>query len=519
MPSIKSCFACALAFLSALVASNVRADSSAFLTFSGLEVALFDLDPGDGIDPAVALAQLERSGSVFQYRFADAGWPPLREDGVSGTGSAALDDANGLATVVLQDEGMSGRAVSTGGGAYTSLLADSFSFTLTPYTRVVFSTLTESAVTAETIQSALAVVTLAGQVGSQPGELVSFETSSVMSDSGTSAVPLAAETASAALPLSGSIALRGYAYTAGVSPVPEQGMLGLLLAGCTVLAAVGRRRRRPAGPQRRRARLRGGSGALPRLGRMAGVLALAIAGAALPGMAHASSGSASIYDFAYELFDLAPDDGIVPSLIFTSESVSGTVNANRDTFLGNPWDETQHLAGYGSAAITRQPGMAMVDIAPDALQVSTLAWRGAFAASGQYAYEFTLTPMTHVVFSAVAQLLVSHDVNRRPDASEANAGLSGEIASFPGQRTQFSSFVILNTPGATVRPLGVHAFTGNLAGTGSLRLAGGAFAVGVSPIPEPALGQMLLPGLVLCWAMAASLRKARQRGQAPATQA
>lgn len=518
MPSIKSCFACALACLFALVAGNVRADSFAFLTFSGLEVALFDLDPGDGIDPAVALTQLERSGSVFQYRFPDAGWPPLREDGVSGTGSAALDDANGLATVVLQDEGMSGRAVSTGGGAYTSLLADSFSFTLTPYTRVVFSTLTESAVTAETIQSALAVVTLAGQVGSQPGELISFETSSVMFDSGTSAVPIAAETASAALPLSGNIALRGYAYAAGVSPVPEPRMLGMLLAGCTVLAAVERRRRRRAEPQQGGARSRGGFDAVPRLARMAGVLALAITGAALPGMAHASSGSASIYDFAYELFDLAPGDGIVPSLIFTSESVSGTVNANRDTFLGNPWDETRNLAGYGGSAITLQPGMAAVDISPDALQVSTLAWRGAFAASGQYAYEFTLTPMTHVVFSAVAQLLVSHDANRRPDASEANAGLSGEIASFPGQRTQFSSFVMLNTPGDTVRPLGVHAFTGNLAGTGSLRLAAGAFAVGVSPIPEPALGHMLLLGLVLCWVMAPSIRHARGRGSAPGTQ-
>lgn len=517
MSSIKSCFACAIAFLFALVASNVRAESSAFLTFSALEVALFDLDPGDGIDPAVALTQLERSGSVFQYRFPDAGWPPLREDGVSGAGSAALDDANGLATVVLQDEGMSGRAVSTGGGAYTSLLTDSFSFTLTPYTRVVFSALTESGVTAATIQSALAVVTLAGQIGSQPGELISFESSSVMFDSATSAALIAVETSSAALPLSGNISLRGYAYAAGVSPVPEPGMLAMLLAGCTVLAAAGRRRRRLAEPQQGGASTPAGVDAVPRLGRMAGVLTLAIAGAAWPGMAQASSGSASIYDFAYELFDLAPDDGIVPSLIFTSETVSGTVNANRDTFLGNPWDETRNLAGHGGVAIARQPGMAAVEISVDALQVSALAWRGAFAASGQYTYEFTLTPMTHVVFSAVAQLLVSHDANRRPDASEASAALSGEIASFPGQRTQFSSFVMLNTPGDTVRPLGVHALTGNLAGTGSLRLAAGAFAVGVSPIPEPALRHMLLPGLVLCWAMAPSLRKTRGSGLSPGT--
>lgn len=504
MPSIRSCLTCAFAILCALIANNARAESSALVTFSALEVALFDLAPGDGIEPGLALVQLERSGSVFQYRFPDAGWPPLREDRVSGLGSAALADANGLATVVLQDDAMEGQAIATGGGAYTTLLTDSFSFTLTPYTRAVFSALTGSDVHAGTLQSALAVVSLAGQIGSLPGEFTSFETTNVSFDSGSATVPIAVETATAEMPLSGDIALRGYAYAAGVSPIPEPGPAGMLLAGCMMLAvACARRRcRRASSPAR--------SGCLPRLVLAAAACTFAVGSAAWPAAAHASSGSASIYDFAYELVDLAPTDGIAPSLIFTSEAVGGSVNANEDIFLGNPWDATRNLDDYGAEAIAWQPGGALVEISAESVDASALAWRGAYAASGQVAYDFTLTPMTRVIFSAIGQLLVAQDPGRAPGASEASAGLSGEFASFPGQRTQFSSYVVLNTPGGTVRPLAVHAYTGNLAGTGSVRVGAGAFAIGISPVPEPAQHTMLLAGLGLAWILAAG-----RRGDAP----
>lgn len=508
MSSMKSSLACAFAILCALGSNNVRADSSAFVTFGGLEAALFDLAPDDGIDPAVALIAVERSGSVFQYRFPDAGWPPLREDRVSGVGSTALADANGVATVELRDDSMEGQAVATGGGAYTTLLTDSFRFTLTPHTRVVFSALAESVVSADMLQSALAVVTLAGQIGSLPGEFIIFETSNVRFDSGSSTVPIAVETATAALPLSGDIALRGYAYAAGVSPIPEPATAMMFLAGGMMLAlASARRRCRRAIPPAR-------SGFLQRFVLLTGACTLAVGSAALPATAHASSGSASIDDFAYELVDLAPADGIAPSLVFTMETVRGTVNANENNLLGNPWDETRDLAGYGAETIAQQPGRALVELSADAVHASALAWRGAFAASGQATYDFTLTPMTQVIFSAIGQLLVSRDPGQAPGASEASASLSGEFASFPGQRTQFSSFVILNTPGDTMRSLAVHAYTGNLAGTGSIRVGAGAFAVGISPIPEPAPHTMLLAGLGLGWILAPWLLKGARQWRA-----
>lgn len=497
MSSTKSFIACATAFLSALISTNVSADSSAFVTFGTLEVALFDLDPADGIDPAVGLSQVERSGAVFQYPFPDASGPALREDRVIGTGTAALSDANGRARAALRDHrSMDGEVTSTGSGAYTALLTDSFVFTITPHTRVIFSAMTESAVNAERSQSALAVITLAGQMGSLPGEYASFESTSVRTASGSGAVPIAAETSSAAIALSGDIALRAFAYAAGVSAVPEPGQLAMLLAGLVLLAAAWTRRHR----QRIASRL-------PRLTRTASICAAALGAAVSPSIVQASSGSASLYDFAFELFDLAPDDGVPPSLIFTSETGGGAVNANNINLLGAPWDETRNLVGYGTESVAIQSSSASVELSPDLASANAVAWGGAFSAFGGFRREFTLTPMTHVVFSAIGQARVVHDPAMRPDASEINAGLSGEIVTSPGQRTQFSSFVILNAPGESIKPLAVHAFTGGLSGTGVISATANTFAVAAAPVPEPAPWVMLSAGLAFAWVVAPARRR------------
>jgi hypothetical protein len=81
--------------------------------------------------------------------------------------------------------------------------------------------------------------------------------------------------------------------------------------------------------------------------------------------------------------------------------------------------------------------------------------------------------------------------------SDAAAGLFGEIFNFPGQRTQLNSYISSSTPGRYTMPLAVHAFTGDLAGSGDIRVTARTFAIGVSPIPEPRAWAMLAAGLAL----------------------
>jgi hypothetical protein len=115
---------------------------------------------------------------------------------------------------------------------------------------------------------------------------------------------------------------------------------------------------------------------------------------------------------------------------------------------------------------------------------------------------FTLTPNTRVRFSANAQIDVSHDfINTPPDRSEAAAGLTGEIASFPGRRTHFDSFLEAGSPTNGTLPLAVDAFTGEFAGTGNVRAQARALAIGVAPIPEPAPWATLVAGLTCGWVL------------------
>ncbi len=480
MSSIQAVLPWMLAVVLGCCSGDGRADSSASVKFSRLAVELFDLNRADGIEPGIALSEVERSGFLFQYPFPDPSGPALREDQLEGNGSATLSDSNGSASITLQDASMDGAAVVIGGGAYTALLTDRFTFTLTPYTRVVFSSLAESALSAVTAQSALAVVTLGGQLTSM-APFVSFESSNVRLDPGSSAVPISVETSSGDFAVAGDIALHGYAYAGGVMPIPEPGAWAMLLAGLAVLAATRGRRLRAPG----------------RLKRSALTAALA-AVAAASGIAQASSGSASIHDFTFELIDLDETDGITPSLMFTSDIVNGAVFANMNTVLGNPWDETRSLTHYGADSIDKPQGAALVELSPGSARAAAHAGRGAFSAAGSSGYAFTLTPHTHVRFSAIAQLDVAHyNPTSPPDLGEAEAGLLGEIFSFPGQRTQFDSFLVSSTPGSSSRTLAVHAYSGDVLATGYIRADARAFAIGVSPIPEPAPWAMLLAGLSL----------------------
>jgi hypothetical protein len=475
--SLKFIPICILSLLLGL-AGNARADPTAFVTFYGLNVDLFDLNPTDRIVPQMSLELSESFGSVSQHSLPEASWPPLREEHIFIRGGTNLADSNGSATVVMLDAFKEAQAVSTGAGSYAAALSDKFTFTLTPQTRAVFSALTESTVTATSYGSAIASVGLAGRLTNVLGQAPTFESFNVWTESGRSELPVAVETASGDSPLEGEIALLGNVYATSALPIPEPGQFAMLLAGIGMVAGALRRRRVRAV--------------------MAG--ALAAAAALATGSAHASRGAASVSNFSYELFDLVPADGITPSLTITTGIVNGAVFANVNNEPGDPWDEQLFSTdSFGETAIDKAQGHALVELSPWAARAEAAAGRGAFAGEGSSGYGFTLTPNTRVRFSADAQVDVFHDhTNTPPDRSEAAAGLTGEIASFPGQRTHFESFLETGTPTEGALRLAVDAFTGEFAGTGNIRAQTRALAVGVSPIPEPAPWVLLVAGLASC---------------------
>ena len=232
--------------------------------------------------------------------------------------------------------------------------------------------------------------------------------------------------------------------------------------------------------------------------RLAAACGLGLAAVTAPGVTQAASASAFVRDFSYQLIDLDPADGIIPSLIFTSDIINANAFANVNNLRGPPWDDELALTTYGRGTIEKVPGSASIEAAPGAAKADAIAGRGAFSADSASGYQFTLTPNTHVVFSATARIQVAHDhLNHPPDQSSAFAGLLGEFVTSAGQRTDFDSHLYSESPGINTIPVAVHAFTGKFAGTGNVRAQASAFALGVSPIPEPATWAMMVAGLAV----------------------
>lgn len=486
LSSMKSFRTCILVLLLGLACNNGRADPTAFVKVNGLNIELFDLNIHDNVVPQMSLKLAESFGSVSKYSIPEASWPPLQEQHIFGSGGTNLRDGTGNATAVLLDSFKEAGVVSTGTGAFAAALSDSYTFTLTPQTRAVFSSLTESVVNASSYGSAIASAGLSGQLTTIPGNpATTFQAFNVWTESGSSKLPVAVETSAGNDPVSGQIAVLGNVYATSALLVPELEQFSMLLAGLGVLAGALRwhRRGRPA----------------RRLVRCAIAGALAAGAAVVPGLAQASRGVASVSDFSYELFDLDPADGIRPALTFTTDIVNGALfaNTNNEHEPGIPWDEQNFVSDvYGPAAIDKVPGHALLVLTPGGASAEAVAWRGAFSAESSSGYGFTLTPNTRVRFSANARIDVAHDHTfMPPDRSEAAAGLTGEIASFPGRRTHFEDFLQSDQPSSGTSPLAVDAFTGEFAGTGSVRAQASALAIGVAPIPEPAPFSMLAAGL------------------------
>ncbi len=255
----------------------------------------------------------------------------------------------------------------------------------------------------------------------------------------------------------------------------------------------------------------------------AGVLvAAALVVAAFPASATTgASATAVLSDMQLQLVDLAPDDGIAPTITFTP----GTTFIQAIAAGQNLYQELPDPFAAGAESIATGQGTATASLAGDVRGAGATITTGATAAgdSGVAPNEvdafvffgetgFTLSPHTEVEFTGTATVAADvADVPRtRADASvafnffsaagDARTALTIEANALPGQEhvgaTQFLTASFMNNTDAALDVLFGAGVTAK-AVTGA--------------VPEPPTGLLLAIGAAFAWASSwrtrASLRR------------
>jgi hypothetical protein len=238
----------------------------------------------------------------------------------------------------------------------------------------------------------------------------------------------------------------------------------------------------------------------------------AAAATALPASAQ-STASASVGNLSIQLIDLAPGDGIAPSLTFTGTSTafaSATIYLD-PTFTDVAIQDMQigddNILAHASTA----SGVADAFASTLSVTASTNMFSNSGSSLSQSTMDFILTPNTRAIFTITAS------VDALPDFTEgglgdafASAVLYGEVVNDSSRgATNFSSamsstlFGENRTLSAVIDSQGVEA-------TGWLGLQAIAESASLaSPVPEPATVGMLVAGLgVLSGAARRRKRKA-----------
>lgn len=230
-------------------------------------------------------------------------------------------------------------------------------------------------------------------------------------------------------------------------------------------------------------------------------LLLAVADAARA-QAHSS---ASLGNFAYELIDLDPADGVAPSLTLTLTDIYGET----DLYLGSfSYPITQASTDtFGTIHVENAYGSGSAALAPG-YGSSSMAGAAAYSArSGtRLDLQFDLSPHTRVIFSADAA------VSAQPvhGFTYAEAGLHGDITTpFISHGTRFDA-VDYTYLGDESGVLSAVANAGDAATTGTLSIRTSASSESFTPpVPEPPAVAMLGGGLVLVAGAVRRRRRAR----------
>lgn len=200
-----------------------------------------------------------------------------------------------------------------------------------------------------------------------------------------------------------------------------------------------------------------------------------------------ATANAALADFHYRLVDLAPDDGIAPSLSLTSyyAYADGTLYDLEGGITGYAGINT-----FGTANYDTPDGFGHFNVHYDSTGISLDTRVGTASAQSAHTLLFTLSPYTEVVFDIDASLSAAAGPGELAGASaDLNSGIFGTSGS--------DDMVSIDT-GTRHAALSVSTISGADVAQGSVTfLAVAAANVYVPPVPEPTPAAMLAGGLAL----------------------
>jgi len=237
-----------------------------------------------------------------------------------------------------------------------------------------------------------------------------------------------------------------------------------------------------------------------------------LATAAVPASAQSIAG-AFVGNLSYQLIDLAPDDGIDPSITFTGATSSFAASfLFSDPFFTNV-SATSTASGTDTsdAFLSTSDGIAIAVGSPFAVSASTTMFSNSGATLAQSTMDFILSPNTRVIFTVTASVNALHDFTEGGLGTALASGvLYGQISnSSSAGITDFSSSVF-STLFAEDRTLSAVVDSQGLEATGWLGMQAAAQSSSfAAPVPEPASLGMLAAGL----GMLTGLGRLRRRRQ------